>query len=166
MKLILVRHGQATAYCEDDAGRNLTDFGRMQASQTAEFLAEYTKDGVDAVIASPYNRANQTATIIFDALTTKGDSPAFITVSSITPDDAPVIGLDDVDCAIRHKFGDETDDLTIIVVCHMPIVARMASILEGLSPSHFELAECRVFDVPVIAEGLAKQMTQFIPTQP
>ena len=35
MKLIFVRHGQATAYCADDAGRNLTPFGQEQARQSA-----------------------------------------------------------------------------------------------------------------------------------
>lgn len=85
-------------------------------------------------------------------------NPAFITISSITPDDDPNIGLDDIDCAIRHKFGMETDELTVIIVCHMPIVARMAAILDGLSPSGFELAECRVFGTEVIAPNLLSRL--------
>lgn len=167
MKLIFVRHGQAGPYCADDAGRDLTDFGKQQAHETADFLVNYSKESpVNAIIASPYNRANQTATIILESLVDAEQNPAFITISSITPDDDPNTGLDDIDCAIRHKFGMETDELTVIIVCHMPIVARMAAILDGLSPSGFELAECRVFGTEVIAPELAKQIAQFIPTQP
>lgn len=167
MKLIFVRHGQAGPYCADDAGRDLTDFGKQQAHETADFLVNYSKESpVNAIIASPYNRANQTATIILESLMDSEQNPAFITISSITPDDDPNIGLDDIDCAIRHKFGMETDELTVIIVCHMPIVARMAAILDGLSPSGFELAECRVFGTEVMAPELAKQIAQFIPTQP
>ncbi|WP_435938205.1 phosphoglycerate mutase family protein [Moraxella bovoculi] len=167
MKLIFVRHGQAGPYCADDAGRDLTDFGRQQAHETADFLVNYSKESpVNVIIASPYNRANQTATIILESLMDAEQNPAFITISSITPDDDPNIGLDDIDCAIRHKFGMETDELTVIIVCHMPIVARMAAILDGLSPSGFELAECRVFGAEVMAPELAKQIAQFIPTQP
>lgn len=167
MKLIFVRHGQAGPYCADDAGRDLTDFGKQQAHETADFLVNYSKESpVNAIIASPYNRANQTATIILESLVDAEQNPAFITISSITPDDDPNIGLDDIDCAIRHKFGMETDELTVIIVCHMPIVARMAAILDGLSPSGFELAECRVFGTAVMAPELAKQIAQFSPTQP
>lgn len=167
MKLIFVRHGQAGPYCADDAGRDLTDFGRQQAHEMADFLVNYTKESpIDAIIASPYNRANQTATILLESLVNTEQNPAFITISSITPDDDPSIGLDDIDCAIRHKFGIETDELTVAIVCHMPIVARMTAILDGLSPSSFELAECRVFDTEVIAPELAKQIAQFIPIQP
>lgn len=167
MKLIFIRHGQAAPYCEDDAGRDLTDFGRQQAAQTAHFLCQHTQDfPIDAIIASPYHRADQTAKILQDTLVAVGQNPAFITISSITPDDDPVVGLDDIDCAIRHKFGTDTDDLTVAIVCHMPIVARMTAILEGLSPASFELAECRVLQTSVISEGLATQTAHFIPTQP
>ncbi|MDO4441249.1 MAG: phosphoglycerate mutase family protein [Moraxella sp.] len=165
MKLIFVRHGQAAPYCDDDAGRDLTDFGRQQAKQTAEFLAGES-GSVDVIIASPYNRANQTANIILDELTAAGQETAFITVSSITPDDDPQIGLDDIEYAIRHKYGTQTDNLTAVIVCHMPIVARMTAILEDSTPSHFELAECRMLDTEVIAAGLARQVGRFVPMQP
>lgn len=167
MRLIFVRHGQAAPYCEDDAGRDLTDFGRLQASQTAEFLLGHTQESpIDVIIASPYNRADQTAKILQSTLMAVGQNPTFITISSITPDDNPAVGLDDIECAIRHRFGVDTEHLTVAIVCHMPIVARMTAILDGLSPTSFELAECRVFQMSVISEGLATQIAQFIPVQP
>lgn len=164
MKLIFVRHGQAAPYCDDDAGRDLTDFGRMQAGQSADaMVAEHQ---LDLIIASPYNRADQTAKILAKTATDAGQSPAFVTLSSITPDDDPAIGLDDIDRIIQDKFGEQTDDKCIAIVCHMPIVARMVAQLDGLSPAAFELAECRVLQTAVVAEGLARSVDGFIPDQP
>ncbi|MCL1622859.1 histidine phosphatase family protein [Moraxella sp. Tifton1] len=167
MKLILVRHGQAGPYCEDDAGRNLTHFGKIQAKQTADFLAELTKlDSVDVIITSPYHRAKQTANIIFEKLNDVGQSPKLMVLNGITPDDDPRVGMREIDNAISPEFNEQTESLTVIVVCHMPIVARMASMIDGLPPAFFELAECRVFELPFISDGLAKQITHFIPNQP
>ncbi|WP_323841515.1 MULTISPECIES: SixA phosphatase family protein [unclassified Moraxella] len=166
MKLILVRHGQAEPYCDDDAGRRLTHVGKMQASQTADFLVNFTKNNpVDVVITSPYHRANQTASIILNELICAGQNPAFMTVKNITPDDNPAVGLDGIDHAVCHQFGTAIDDLTVVIVSHMPIIAHLAATLDGTSPVFFELAECRVFDTPVIAEGLATQIAQFTPIQ-
>ncbi|MFA9485268.1 MULTISPECIES: histidine phosphatase family protein [unclassified Moraxella] len=163
MKLIFVRHGQAVPH-HDDAGRDLTDFGRQQAKQTAEFLVG--EGLIDVIITSPYNRANQTASIIFDELVVAGQEPDFITVNRITPDDNPKIGINDIEYALHHKYGTQMDGLTVAIVCHMPIVAHMTAILEGDCPSHFELAECRVLQAEIIAEGLAHQIRRFVPIQP
>lgn len=164
MKLIFVRHGQAGPYCEDDAGRDLTEFGRLQATQTAQHITSMHQ--LDLIIASPYNRADQTAKILQEQAIASGQSPSFVTVSSITPDDDPVTALDDIDCVIRAKFNMDTDDKCIAIVCHMPIVARMVAQLDGLSPAAFELAECRVLQTTVLAEGLARSVDVFIPDQP
>ena len=164
MKLIFVRHGQAGPYFEDDAGRDLTEFGRLQAAQTAQHITSMHQ--LDLIIASPYNRADQTAKILQEQAIASGQSPSFVTVSSITPDDDPVTALDDIDCVIRAKFDMDTDDKCIAIVCHMPIVARMVAQLDGLSPAAFELAECRVVQTAVLAEGLARSVDGFIPDQP
>lgn len=164
MKLVFVRHGQAGPYCEDDAGRDLTDFGRLQAAQTANHISAAYQ--VDMIIASPYNRADQTAKILQDQLIKSGQSPLFLTVSSITPDDKPATALDDIDCAIRAKFDLDTDDKCIAVVCHMPIVAYLVAELDGLPPTSFELAECRVLETSVVAPSLASSLGGFIPDQP
>lgn len=159
-----VRHGQAQPYCQDDAGRNLTDFGRMQAAQTASHMT--AAHHIDLIIASPYHRANQTAKIIQEQALTSGQSPLFLTVSSITPDDDPATALDDIDCAIRAKFDMDTEDKCIVVVCHMPIVAHLVAQLEGLSPTAFELAEYRVLKTSVLAADLAQTLSGFVPDQP
>lgn len=165
MKLIFIRHGQATAYCADDAGRNLTEFGQAQAHETANHLiAQYH---LDMIIASPFNRADQTAKILQNLANEQGQNPAFITLNSITPDDNPVQGVADIERIISATFGDEHDK-TIAIVCHMPIVGRMVAYLDadGLPPPMFDLAEYRVLTASVIAEALSKQVDRYSPKQP
>ncbi|MBE9578258.1 MULTISPECIES: phosphohistidine phosphatase SixA [Moraxella] len=165
MKLIFIRHGQATAYCADDAGRDLTEFGQAQANQTATHLTE--RYSLDMIIASPFNRADQTAKILQNIANNKGQNPTFITLGSITPDDDPVAGVADIEQIITSHYGHEHDK-TIAVVCHMPIVARMVAYLDtdGLPPPMFDLAEYRVMTADVIAQGLARQSERFSPVQP
>lgn len=167
MKLIFIRHGQATAYCDDDAGRNLTEFGQRQAAETAEHLV--VNHHIDLIIASPFNRADQTARILQKTLIAQGITPAFITLDSITPDDDPKQGIDDIDGVISTHFKDmDTSDKTIAIVCHMPIVANMVAVLDndGLPAPMFDLAECRVLQTDVVAPDMAVQIERFSPKQP
>ncbi len=163
MKLIFIRHGQATAYCADDAGRNLTEFGQAQALETATHLLKHHQ--LDMIITSPFNRANQTAKILEKLADTQGQHPTFITLDSITPDDDPTQGLSDIEQIIAKHYGLEHNK-TIAIVCHMPIVARMVSLMHDFPATTFELAECRVLESQVFAKGLANQTDNFIPKQP
>ena len=161
MKLIFIRHGQATAYCADDAGRNLTEFGQAQAHETAGYIAG--GHDVDLIVASPFNRAYQTAQILQTALENEGRAVELITLDSITPDDDPMQGLDDLDKLLQAKsIG---DDACVVVVCHMPIVAHMVAILTGLGAVSFDLAGVAVLETPVIAPDLAQEIAYFSPKQ-
>ena len=96
---------------------------------------------------------------------TLGQNPSFISLNSITPDDNPMIAIDDLEDIVRTKFGEDLDDKCVAVVCHMPIVASMVARLENLSPASFELAEARILQMPVLAQGLATTQDVFIPNQ-
>lgn len=160
MKLIFVRHGQATAYCDFDAGRNLTEFGQKQANETAkQLLAHYAPD---MIVASPFNRAEQTAKAIYALAYQQGQTPQWLTLSNITPDDDPKAALDD----IANLVGDGDDDLCVVVVCHMPIVSRMVEILNGQNQAPFALAQYKVLQLSVIADNLASVIDDFVPKQP
>lgn len=161
MKVIFVRHGKAAPYCEDDAGRDLTEFGRLQVQQTAQYLTEHYQ--LDLIITSPYNRADQTAKILLSQALALGQNPSFMSLSSITPDENPMIAIDDLEDIVRAKFGEDLDDKCVVVVCHMPIVASMVAKLENLSPASFELAEARILQMSVLAQGLATTQDVFIP---
>lgn len=161
MKVIFVRHGKAAPYCEDDAGRDLTEFGRLQVQQTAQYLTEHYQ--LDLIITSPYNRADQTAKILLSQVLALGQNPSFMSLSSITPDENPMIAIDDLEDIVCAKFGEDLDDKCVVVVCHMPIVASMVAKLENLSPASFELAEARILQMSVLAQGLATTQDVFIP---
>ena len=92
-----------------------------------------------------------------------GQNPSFMSLSSITPDENPMIAIDDLEDIVRTKFGEDLDDKCVVVVCHMPIVASMVAKLENLSPASFELAEARVLQMSVLAQGLATTQDVFIP---
>lgn len=163
MKLIFIRHGQATAYCGDDMRRDLTEFGQTQAKETGTHLAD--RHSLDMIITSPFHRADQTAKILQNIAQDKGQNPTLITLDSITPNDDPVAGVSDIEQIVASHYGDEPNK-TIAVVCHMPIVARMVAYLAEDLPSMFELAEYRVMTTDIIAWGQARQSERFSPTQP
>ncbi|MGR3899412.1 phosphohistidine phosphatase SixA [Psychrobacter sp. 1176_08] len=151
MKIILVRHGQAEDETRPDSARQLTEFGRKQAAQTAEYVITHYHP--DRFVVSPYDRAQQTLAE-FQARAPK--VPLTIQ-NNITPsDDARQalidIGNIEVDC--------------LVVVCHMSIVAYIAGLLTGDYPESFSLAEARVFEMDFVMSGMAKEIDRFVPDQP
>ena len=155
MQIILVRHGQAESLNSTDAARALTSEGEFQAQQTAAWLVNQGYQ-IDALIVSPYIRAQQTAFHIAQAF----DLPMTI-CEKITPDDDPIKAFEWLDELSLP------DSAVVAVVCHMPIVARLAALLTGESVHHvsgFHLAEAQVFDLSVFALGMATLSTRFIPS--
>lgn len=149
MKLILVRHGEADPNRTGvDAQRNLTERGHQQAELTANYIAENFKP--DLFVVSPYVRAQQTLSYIQDKFP---DVPAQV-YADITPDDpaAPAV----------HWLSHLTQE-TVVVVCHMNIVAYIAALLTEDVPEAFDLAEARVYDHPVIMVGLSNEVGRFVP---
>ena len=148
MQLILVRHGDAGAYTLPDHERNLSALGQAQASQTAQWLAENFEP--DHFIVSPYNRAQQTLAQIQQFF----PHVPVTTYEGITPDNDADIAVD----ALGELVGD-----CMVVVCHMNIIAKIAHILTDEPLEGFALAEARIYELPVIANGLAVQQQNFIP---
>lgn len=127
MRLILVRHGDAGAYTLPDNERNLSELGKRQAQDTAQFLQGFV---IDKVIASPYNRAVQTAQRLSDLPLTLCDQ--------ITPNDDPEQG---VAALLELACADSA-----LVVCHMNIIAKMTELLCGKPQAGFELCEARILE--------------------
>lgn len=159
MKLILIRHGDAGAYTTPDHERNLSTMGQAQAKQTGEFLKDYLAEQlqgacVDLVIASPYNRAYQTAQVIAQAV---NYTKTLTICPSITPDDDAKDALMALDELIEPKHT------CIVVVCHMPIVAKLAQLIGASTQAGFELAQASVFDMAVFGIDQGVQVAQFCP---
>ncbi len=152
MQLILVRHGDAGAYTLPDNERNLSELGKQQAQQTAQWLINHYQP--DMAIVSPYNRAKQT----LSAITNLTDIPVHI-YDKITPDDEAENAIQGL-----YEFAEKYQPKCLLVVCHMNIIAYMASLLTGDMLDSFSLAEARVYETKVIAHHLATEIKRFIPT--
>ena len=151
MKIILVRHGQAEDETRPDSARQLTNFGQQQAAQTAEYITTNYKP--DRFIVSPYDRAQQTLAELQVRVTT---IPATVQ-DNITPSDDAHSALTDIS---------KIEAQCLVVVCHMSIVANLASLLTGDYPESFSLAEARVFEMDFIMSGMATEVDRFVPEQP
>ncbi len=165
MKLILIRHGDAGAYTLPDHERNLSELGKAQATQTGQWLQRYVADNIEAgikpiqFIVSPYNRARQTLETILGQTTFK--APNVTICDAITPDDNPSLAVLNLSELISDKIV--LEDGYLVVVCHMNIIAQIASILTARSEHGFGLAEARVYELPFLGAGDAYQIDGFVP---
>lgn len=148
MKVILMRHGEAEYQTTQDAKRQLTALGRQQAATTADYIL--SKYEPDAFVVSPYDRAQQTLAAFTEQ---RPDVPVQI-LDNITPDDDPMKAL--------HALLDVAGEC-VVVVCHMPIVAKMAALLTATHPESYSLAEARVFEAEFIAADMGDELERFVP---
>ncbi|RYY79149.1 MAG: phosphohistidine phosphatase [Moraxellaceae bacterium] len=148
MQLILMRHGEAQSPVTSDAARQLTARGWAQAASTAGRIVQRVKP--DLFVVSPLVRAQQTRQA-FDAYCT---SIPVITFDGIKPDDKAALALD---------WLSEQQGQCIVVICHMNIVAYLGGLLVGEPPRSFELAEARVYEQAVIANGLSVEQGRIVP---
>ncbi|WP_438012725.1 phosphohistidine phosphatase SixA [Psychrobacter raelei] len=150
MQVIFMRHGEAQNYNDNDAERQLTQLGQQQAAETAQhLLSQYQPD---AFVVSPYVRAQQT----LEALRQFAPEIPVIVQPNITPSDDPLQAL--------HSLMD-VDGECVVVVCHMPIVAKMAAQLTADEPEPFSLAEARIFETVFIAPNMGHEIGRYVPKQ-
>ncbi len=151
MKIILIRHGQAEDETRPDSARQLTVFGQQQAAQTADYVtANYAPDHF---VVSTYDRAQQTLA----QLQSRAPEVPVTVQDNITPSDDAKTAL----AELANINGE-----CLVVVCHMSIVANLASLLTNDSPEGFSLGEARVFEMEFVISGMAKEVDRFIPAQP
>lgn len=150
MQLTLVRHGEAVpAQNGNDHKRPLTERGHQQAEQTAQYLKQY--DAADVFIVSPLLRAQQTLAHI-QAYFPK--VPVLI-CDKIKPDD---VADDAIEWLAKLPFEH------VVVVCHMNVIGHIAAQLTAEQYHPFALAEARIYQHSVIANGLSTEQRVFIPT--
>ena len=119
MKLWVLRHGEAEPHARSDAERRLTAHGREQVLRSAGLLLAQP---LQAIIASPYVRAQQTAGLVHEAL---GFDKPVQTVPWLTPDSDP------------HRVISELDKLgleQVLLVSHQPLVSCLVGLLEKGRP--------------------------------
>ncbi len=107
MKLWLLRHGEAEPRARTDAERNLTEAGRLEVRSSASHLQGQP---LDAILVSPYQRAQQTAEIVRQVL---GFSGVVETVPWLTPESDPKDAM---------LYLDRRSEQNLLLVTHQPFV--------------------------------------------
>ncbi len=149
MQLTLVRHGEASpAVNGNDDKRPLTKRGHKQAQQTAEYLKDMIKP--DVFVVSPLLRAQETLAHLQHYF---NDVPVLV-CNKIKPED---------DAKSAVEWLSQLPYESIVVVCHMNVVAHISSLLTSESFHPYALAEARIYEQAVIAAGLSTQLKSFIP---
>ena len=149
MQLTLVRHGEASpAVNGNDDKRPLTKRGHKQAQHTAEYLKDMIKP--DVFVVSPLLRAQETLAHLQHYF---HDVPVLV-CNKIKPED---------DAKSAVEWLSQLPYESIVVVCHMNVVAHISSLLTSESFHPYALAEARIYEQAVIAAGLSTQLKSFIP---
>jgi phosphohistidine phosphatase len=152
MRLWILRHGQAAAQAASDAERPLTPAGEAQVQAMSVLLAGQP---LDAILASPYRRSQQTAAVMRGAL---GFSHDVGVAPWLTPDDDPGEVL---------RYLSERSEQHLLLVSHQPLVSQLVSLLvEGNRGSHYPMptAALACIDLDFVAAGLGTLVALQLPT--
>ena len=114
MRLMLMRHAKTkNGQDKEDFHRMLTDTGKKQASQAADFLYEYQ---IDKILISHVKRAMQTSSIINEKLPT--DTKELEMVSELYEGDAEAV--------INLITSQEDRNKYLLVIGHNPFIYNVA----------------------------------------
>jgi phosphohistidine phosphatase len=114
VKLWVLRHGEAQPRANTDAERKLTAHGREQVLHSA---ARLLGQPLQAIVASPYIRAQQTAALVHAAL---GLAEPVYTVPWLTPESDP----QQVCTELGHLGLSH-----VLLVSHQPLVGSLVCLL-------------------------------------
>lgn len=115
MRLWLLRHGQAQPRARTDAERELTEQGRAEVLQALTYLRGRP---LQAIFASPYVRAQQTAALVGAAM---AGEVGICTVPWLTPESDTQQSLGELQrCA---------EDQEILLVSHQPFIGAFGGLL-------------------------------------
>lgn len=121
-----MRHGEATPMQADDAARNLTRVGGAEAEKMGIWLSK--NHFPDALLVSPYTRAQQTAQGV-----AKNNNFKFSeTTHDIVPEGKPQIAVDYLEALIATH----PECNSWLIVAHMPIVSYL---VDQLSPGNMPI---------------------------
>lgn len=115
MKLWILRHGEAEPRANSDAERRLTSHGREQALHSA---ARLLGQPLQAILVSPYVRAQQTAALVQKTL---DFAQPLRTVAWLTPESSVREAI-----AELEQLGFEH----VLLVSHQPLVGALVGMLE------------------------------------
>jgi len=128
MRLYLMQH--ALAYSsEENSERALSPAGVEQAKQSAHGIRRLGLE-FDLIMTSPKRRAKQTAALVAEGV--RYPYSDIMTTEALMPDQEP-------DALLEHLQKESTDS-RILIVGHLPHLARLAEALTGGGDMIFENA--------------------------
>lgn len=142
MQFALMRHGEAELTAPSDFLRELTDNGKIQVLAEAKSISRPIKK----IITSPYIRAQQTAKIMAETL---GIDDIEV-CDKITPNDSVAQAIKTLEPMMVSST---------LIVCHMPIIAYLTSVLvyghmDNLQA--YRVNQIRWFETDFFADGLCE----------
>ncbi|WP_159567129.1 phosphohistidine phosphatase SixA [Budvicia diplopodorum] len=141
MKVLIMRHGEASFHAESDADRNLTERGRVQTAQMAVWLRNKISH-IDRILVSPYIRAQQTLNVIKHEFPLS-ESSEIAVLSELTPGGDSALTIDYL-MALAQEGID-----SVLIVSHLPLVGYLvADLCPGVYPPMFSTSAvaCVVID--------------------
>lgn len=147
MRIWVMRHGQAeTAVVSGDAGRGLTEHGRIEAQQRAHELSDLWQQAT--LISSPYRRAVETAAEVAEVVGGK----ILETWPELAPEGDPLHVL---------RRLQSCDHSWLVLVTHMPLLSRLAGLFkDGQASSHYPLPTAGVHGFDFAEGGVAAGMAE------
>jgi len=130
----IMRHGLAENQFDSDFNRALSATGAKQAQSVAQ---QIMADGLmpTRLIASPYRRTQETAQVVRD------------TLGLDLPIESDEQFVHFADHRVAASYLAALDDPAVMVISHMPIVAKMSQYLDAsLTLSGFQTAQALRFD--------------------
>lgn len=115
-KIFIMRHGQASPMCADDANRTLTSSGISEVNVMSEWLA--TRVSIDAVLVSPYVRAQQTLKLV-------KKNQKNIKLEQISTDFIPEANSTNSCDFLQALIALHPENNNWLVVAHMPLVSYL-----------------------------------------
>ncbi|WP_330924689.1 phosphohistidine phosphatase SixA [Candidatus Sororendozoicomonas aggregata] len=149
MKLVIMRHGQASWSAPSDALRPLTERGRSEVLSTAKQLKGRYR--LSRILASPYRRAQETGELLTHVL----DCPTATTLDCLVPEGDPM--------AVISELPEQE---SVLLASHMPLVGCLTGLLcdgtESGGPG-FHTATAAVLALDLPALGVAQLLSVINP---
>lgn len=150
MKVLIMRHGEASALSINDADRSLTPLGQQQTRMVAAWL--YSRITlIDHVIVSPYKRAQQTLVAVQQNIKTLGRTE---TSSMITPSANPTL-------ITRYLYElCQKGIRSVLLISHLPLVGYLVNELcPDIKPLMFPTSSIACIDIdPLTYHGTFEWM--------
>ncbi|MCF1427062.1 MAG: phosphohistidine phosphatase SixA [Shewanella sp.] len=139
MQLFLMRHGEASFDALSDRERVLTDLGRYQTRQMANWLTGHVA-AFDLVLLSPYLRAQQS----WQEVVSQFPEPCkFMMLDELLPNADPAKAASLIQAYAMHCKADK-----VLVISHMPLLGYLVSdIVGGVEPPLFATSAIGMIDV-------------------